>query len=78
MRSAFFCIFLSEELFLCRFHQAVNVCNVVIVLEEIGEFVQCLALLWSNILKFCVRNSFEASGNELVAIVLDELLDSAI
>ena len=24
--------YLSEELFFCRFHQAVNVCNVVIVL----------------------------------------------
>ena len=61
-----FGICLSEELFLCRFQQVVNVCNVVIVLEEIGEFVQCLALLRSNILKFGVRNSLEASGNELV------------
>ena len=67
-----FGICLSEELFLCRFQQVVNVCNVVIVLEEIGEFVQCLALLRSNILKFGVRNSLEASGNELVLLLLDE------
>lgn len=67
-----FGICLSEELFLCRFQQVVNVCNVVIVLEEIGEFVQCLALLRSNILKFGVRNTLEASGNELVLLLLDE------
>ena len=71
-----FGICLSEELFLCRFQQVVNVCNVVIVLEEIGEFVQCLALLRSNILKFGVRNSLEASGNELVHIDTFLVLDS--
>ena len=71
-----FGICLSEELFLCRFQQVVNVCNVVIVLEEIGEFVQCLALLRSNILKFGVRNTLEASGNELVHIDTFLVLDS--
>ena len=71
-----FGICLSEELFLCRFQQVVNVCNVVIVLEEIGEFVQCLALLRSNILKFGVRNTLEASGNELIHIDTFLVLDS--
>ena len=67
----------ADELFLCRFKQTVNVGDIVIVLEKIGELVQCLALLRSYILQFSVRNPFETSGNELVAIVLDELLDTA-
>ena len=68
----------EDRLFFCRFHQAVNVGNVVIVLEEIGEFVQCLTLLRGHVFKVGVRDSLETSGNELVAVVLDEFLDSAV
>ena len=68
----------EDRLFFCRFHQAVNVCNVVIVFEEISEFVQCLTLLRGHVFKVGVRDSLEASGNELVAVVLDEFLDSAV
>ena len=68
----------ADELFLCRFKQTVNIGDIVIVLEKIGELVQCLALLRSYILQFSVRNPLETSGNELIAIVLDELLDTAV